>query len=325
MKQVFTIEEPFVLESGHVIDRLHLDYSTFGKLNTDQSNVIWVFHALTANSDVMSWWPGLFGEDCLFNAEEHYIICVNIIGSPYGSYRPDSLDHPLFTIRDTVNAELQLARHLGINRIHTCIGGSCGGSQAMEFAYAFEGKIDHLIVIASAPKESEWSIAIHEVQRMALLADPYIGTSQESQQGLKTARAVGMLNYRTIESFNSTQREEESKLDDFKVSSYMRYQGEKFAKRFDSIAYYHLTKWMDTHDIGRGRGGIASALQQINIKTAVIAIATDQLVTPKSQEEMAKLLPLGTYYEIPSIHGHDGFLLETKALSHCIRNFITEV
>lgn len=324
MNHIFTYQDTFRFESGLCIEGLRLAYSTYGNMNAAKDNIIWVFHALTANSEVMSWWPGLFGDDCLFNPNDYYIICVNILGSPYGSYRPDSLDHPIFTIRDTVNAELLLANHLGINNINICIGGSCGGSQALEFAYSFTGSIEYLITIAAAPKESPWSIAVHEVQRMALLSDPHVGTPQESQKGLKTARSIGMLTYRTIETFQETQVEVESKIDGFKAASYMQYQGEKFAKRFDSIAYYHLTKWLDTHDVGRGRGGYEQVLNSMSTKTLVVAISTDKLITADQQQEMAKLLPNSTYYEISSLHGHDGFLLETEILTNCIRKFITE-
>lgn len=320
MVEVFEIPN-FEFEGGGKIDSLKIAYSTYGQINKDKSNVIWVFHALTANSKVVEWWPGLFGDGCLYNPQDHYIICANIIGSPYGSTCPEDLDFPLFSVRDTVTAEIALAVHLGIDHIHTLIGGSCGGSQVIEFAYSYPGKVDHLITIAAGPKESPWSIAVHETQRMALQADPAFGTKEANTLGLKAARAIGMLTYRTAESIINKQQDNEEKLDDFKAASYMQYQGDKFADRFDAISYYYLTKSLDTHDVGRGRGGYTAALREITISSLVIAIDSDLLIPAITQKEMANLLPNATYSEIKSLYGHDGFLMEVENITVQISEF----
>ena len=312
----------FALEQGGKLDTLKLAYTTYGEINTDQSNVIWVFHALTANSRVLEWWPGLFGEGCLYDPTKHFIVCANILCSPYGSSRPEDLSFPMVSVRDTVNAQLALAADLGISKIHTVIGGSCGGSQLLEFAYGFSGVISHGVTIASAPKESAWLIAVHEAQRMALTADPDFGTLKSSNtQGLMAARAIGMVTYRTPESIIQKQVETEEKFDDFKAASYMRYQGEKFAQRFDAVSYYYLTKCLDTHDLGRGRGGYQSVLREINFPTLVIAITTDLLVPAFTQSEMVDYLPHGAYTEIDSLYGHDGFLLEVEKITNEIQSF----
>jgi len=141
--------ENFILESGEILSKLKIAYQTFGILNSNKSNVVWVFHALSANANVLEWWPGLFGKNCYFNPQEHFIICVNVIGSPYGSTKPANLNFPLFTIRDVVKSQLILAEDLKINRIKVAIGGSFGGNQALEFAYSFKGKIDNLILYKS--------------------------------------------------------------------------------------------------------------------------------------------------------------------------------
>jgi len=311
----------FELEQGGRLPELKLAYTTYGEINTDQSNIIWVFHALTANSKVLEWWPGLFGDDCLYSPDEYFIICANILGSPYGSSRPEDLNFPKITIRDTVNAQLALAESLKITKIHTLIGGSCGGSQLLEFAYSYQGQVNQMITIASAPKESPWLIAVHQAQRMALEADPNFGVKSSNTKGLMAARAIGMVTYRTPLSLMQTQKETEEKFDHFKAASYMQYQGEKFAKRFDAMCYHSLTKCLDTHDLGRGRGGYQSALGEIEIPTLVIAIKSDLLIPAFTQSEMASLLPHGVYTEIDSLYGHDGFLLEVKKITKEITLF----
>lgn len=311
----------FDLEQGGQLSELQLTYSTYGEMNKDQSNVIWVFHALTANSKVIDWWPGLFGTDCHYDPAEYFIICANIIGSPYGSSRPTDLDFPMFTVRDTVKAQLLLAKSLGINAINTLIGGSCGGSQLLEFAYSYKGTVNKMVTIASAPKETPWLIAVHEAQRMAIKADPNFGKQSANIQGLMAARAIGMVTYRTPLSIIQMQKESEEKFDDFKAASYMQYQGKKFAQRFDAVSYYYLTKCLDTHDLGRGRGGYESALGKIQIPTLVLAITSDLLVPAFTQSEMASLLPNAMYREIDSLYGHDGFLLEVEQITQEIVKF----
>ena len=201
---IFEYEKPFELESGETLNGLKIAYHTYGTLNNKISNVVWAFHALTANSDVMAWWPGLFGPDDFFNCKDNFIICANVLGSPYGSSAPVDLSFPQFTVRDVVNAQLLLAEKLEITSIKVAIGGSFGASQALEFAYAFKGKVENLILIASAALESAWSISIHEAQRLALQADQTFGQPGGGKNGLKAARAIGMLTYRTADAFIET-------------------------------------------------------------------------------------------------------------------------
>lgn len=320
--KTYNHKQPFRLESGKTLPELEIAYHTFGKLNEEKSNVVWVFHALTANSDVLAWWPGLFGENDLFNPSEHFIICSNVIGSPYGSTAPKNLNFPSFTVCDVVNAQLLLANALDINKINIAIGGSFGGSQALEFAHAFQGEIDHLLLIACAARESAWGIAIHESQRLALKADSTFGKENGGENGIKAARAIGMLTYRTREAYNSQQTDEDERTDDFKAASYIQYQGEKLAKRFNALSYYYLTKCMDSHNIGRGKGGLQQALSQITTKTLVVGINSDQLLPSKMQKYLTHHIPNAHYAEVESDYGHDGFLLETKQLSEIFFNFL---
>ncbi len=312
---------PFQLESGEVLEELILSYHLMGKMNDAKDNIIWVFHALSANSNPFEWWPGLFGEGCLYNLDEYCVICVNSIGSPYGNSRPQNLDFPFYTVRDVVKTQLMLADSLGITHIHTAIGGSFGGNQALEFAYAYRGIIAHLVLIASSAKESAWSIAIHESQRLTLQADSSFGMKGEGKAGLKAARAIGMLTYRTNTLFDQTQTDEESKLTGFKAASYIQYQGEKFERRFDAICYHYLLNCLDTHDVGRKRNGVEKALESININTLVIGIDTDMLVPPRLQKNMVDHIPNARYKEIESDFGHDGFLIETEAITKELTHF----
>lgn len=324
--KTYRYKKRFQLESGKSLPDLILKYHTYGKLNEHKNNVVWVFHALSSNSNVLDWWGGLFGENNLFSPNKYFIICCSTIGSPYGSLQPKNLNFPTFTVRDVANAHLLLAHELGINQLHTAIGGSFGGSQALEFAYAYPHNIDHLILIASGAKESAWGIAIHEAQRLALAADPTFGKETGGSKGLLAARAIGMLTYRTPRAYNQQQTNEESDfiLDDFKAASYIRYQSEKFEKRFNALSYYYLTKCMDSHHIGRGRGGLNTALHKITAKTLAIGINTDQLLPPEMQKLLVAQMPNACFSLIESTYGHDGFLIETEQLSNRINHFLNK-
>jgi homoserine O-acetyltransferase len=317
------VNNPFVLESGKHIDSLQIAYHTFGTLNEERDNVIWVFHALTANSDVLDWWPGLFGDGCLYTPDKHFIVCANILGSPYGSTRPADLNFPHFSARDIVSAHVLLAEHLKIHHIHTAIGGSFGGNQALEFSVLFKGKIDHLILIASCARESAWGIAVHETQRLSLKADPTFGAPNGGEAGMKAARSIAMLTYRTSQAYIAKQTDDSEKLDGFKASSYMQHQGDKFVKRFDALCYYYLSKCLDTHHVGRDRGGEVMTLRKIQVPTLVIGIDSDVLIPVRFQQYMADKMPNADFQEISSEYGHDGFLIETAQITEKIAEFYT--
>jgi len=213
------LNKKFILESGESIENLKIAYSTFGKLNKEKDNIIWVCHAISGDTDVLNWWSGLFGEDKLFNPEEHFIICASSLGSPYGSTKPQNSEFPIFTVRDQAQVYIHLANELGITKIHTLIGGSFGGYQALEFAYTFSNHIEHLILLATSARESAWGIAIHEAQRLALKADPTFGRSNEGLTGLKAARALAMLTYRTSYQLIKDQTDVGQQVDGFKCWS----------------------------------------------------------------------------------------------------------
>ena len=320
--QSFRLSTPFRLESGDTIDDLTIAYSTFGTLNEERSNVVWAFHALTANSLVTDWWPELFGDGKLFDPKDYFIVCANVIGSPYGTTCPKDLSFPLFTVRDVVKAHLKLKAHLNLNAIQIAIGGSFGGNQALEFAYSLSEKLQHLVLIASSAKESAWGIAIHEAQRMAIQADKTFIDKNGGGDGLKAARAIGMLTYRFDHTFNTFQTDTDEKVTDFKAASYIQYQGEKFNKRFTALSYYYLTRCLDTHNIGRSRGGEVAALNSISAKTLVIGIDSDRLIPTDQQKHLARYINNSIYHEVQSEYGHDGFLIEGQQLSKAIDKFL---
>ena len=322
--QSFTINQ-FLLESKETIQDLEIAYQTFGTINEDQSNIIWVFHAISGDTEVLSWWSGLFREGKVYDPKDYFIICANCIGSPFGSSRPKDFSFPQFTVRDLAKAYMDLAQHLDISSIHTVIGGSFGGYQALEFAYSYEGKIDHMILLASSSRESAWGIAVHEAQRMALRADSTFGNLDGGLNGLKAARALAMLTYRTSEILIKDQTDINNQIDDFKASSYVNYQGHKFSEKFDSLCLYYLTKCIDSHNLGRDRGGESAALKEINIPSLIIGFKSDLLVPIESQRYLAKHLPNAFLSEIDSSYGHDGFLMEDTIIEKRISEFYQDI
>jgi len=312
----FIYDEPLLLESGRTLSDLSIAYSHFGVLNAEKDNVIFVCHALTANSDVADWWPGMVGPGLAFDTDKYFVVCANMLGSCYGSTGPASIDpssgrpygrdFPLITIRDIVHAHQLLVRHLGISSIHLLAGGSMGGQQAMEWAIIEPKYIKNLFLIATNPRHSAWGIAFNEAQRMALDAGP---------SGLEAARAIAMLSYRNYDMFHSAQTDEEEKIDGFRAATYQRYQGVKLKNRFNTHSYYTLSKAMDTHHVGRGRESMEKALSNVRAKTLVVGISSDILFPNHEQQFLSEHIPDAVFHAIDSPYGHDGFLIETKQIT----------
>lgn len=333
--QYFHHPEGLTLENGRQIRNLQIAYHTYGKLNAKKDNVIWVCHALTANADVFSWWTGLFGKNELFNPEEHFIICANILGSHYGTTSPLSvnpntalpyyLSFPEYTTRDLVKAHQLLANHLGIKNIKVLIGGSLGGQQALEWSIMDKQKIENLVVLACNAAHSPWGIAFNESQRLAIATDRtfYAQKKDGGNKGLKTARSIALLSYRTYQAYGSTQLESvNDKTGDFRAASYQQYQGEKLVKRFNAYSYWYLTKVMDSHNVGRGRHNIETALSEISANTLVIGIENDVLFPVSEQKFLASHIPAAQFEMVNSAYGHDGFLIETPTLTSLISKFL---
>jgi homoserine O-acetyltransferase len=327
--QYFRHNAPFELESGACLPELSVAYHCFGRLNAHKSNVIWICHALTANSNAVQWWPGLVGEGYCIDPEKYFIVCANFIGSCYGSTGPLSnnaatgkpyySDFPPITIRDMVKAHILLRKHLGIDQISLVMGGSMGGYQALEWAVMESEIIGRVFLIATSATESAWGIAVHAAQRMAIEAD---ATWKERSPdagslGLKAARAMGILTYRNYGILALKQSDNDTeKIDGYKASSYVIYQGEKLAARFNAYSYWLLTKTMDSHHLARGRGGnIIKILESVGQSTLIIGIDSDILCPLVEQRLLADHIPHSNLIEIDSAYGHDGFLVETEKIS----------
>jgi homoserine O-acetyltransferase len=324
----FYHEGLFELESGGSLPGIIVAYHTYGRLNADRSNVVWVCHALTANSDAAHWWPGLVGPGCLIDPDKYFIVCANILGSCYGSTGPLSVDarrgkpfyseFPMVTIRDMVQAHILLRRHLGIEKIHLLMGGSMGGYQALEWCVMEKEVVERMFLIATSPSESAWGIAVHTAQRLAIEADAswQEPSPEAGRKGLKAARAVGILTYRNYGLLVAKQTDPDpEKTDHYRASSYVDYQGDKLANRFSAYCYWLLTKAMDSHQLARGRGGrMETVLQGITQPTLVVGIDSDILCPLQEQRFIARWMPAATLIEIDSAYGHDGFMVEVAKI-----------
>jgi len=332
---IYHFASEFELESGGVLPGFQLKYTTVGQLNKERSNVIWICHALTGSSDFTDWWKDLFTEGTPYDPQDYFIICANAIGGCYGSTGPLSINpqtgkpfyhaFPPITNRDIVKSFDLLRQHLGISKIHTLLGGSLGGQQVLEWAIQHPHVFDRIIPIATNAFHSPWGIAFNEAQRMAIEAD----TSWKEEdaragiEGLKAARAMGMISFRTYDTFLQTQSEKTlDKTDDYRAASYQRYQGQKLANRFNAFTYWVLTKAMDSHHVGRGRTSAEAALKKIKAKTLVIGIDSDLLFPVREQEYLAKYIPGATWDTLSSLHGHDGFLVEFDQFKSTVRKFL---
>ncbi len=331
--KIVTYKKTVDLESGRRLRGLKIGYTLLGKLNTDKSNVIWITHALTANANPEEWWNGLVGKGKFFNPEQHFIVCANVLGSCYGSTgplseNPDSKNpyyhnFPELTIRDIVN-QLDLLRvHLGIDKIHTLLGGSLGGQQAVEWAIQKPRLFENLFLVATNAVHSPWGKAFNESQRLAIKSDRtwFSYSADAGLKGLKTARSIALLSYRTYETYHVSQQDGNDKMDDFKASSYQNYQGEKLTERFNAFSYWYLSKAMDSHNVARERGSINDALSKIKAKTLVVAISSDILFPVSESETLKNGIENSELAIIDSLYGHDGFLIETEQLKEVFENF----
>lgn len=329
---------PFRLELGGELRGLTIAYHTYGRLNEDCSNAVWVCHALTANSDVADWWPHTVEAGAFLDPERYFIVCANILGSHYGTTGPLSInpatgkpyyaDFPKLTIRDMARAHRPLADALGIDRVHALVGSSVGGFQALEWAAEEPERFKKLILIATDAKASPWTIAIDQTQRMAIFADTTYGEPRPDagMAGMAAARAIGLLSYRGPEGYNATQQDAPDTPPGSlkRACTYQLHQGEKLCRRYNAYSYVAILDAFDTHDIGRGRGGLEAALSRLTMPSILIGLTTDIVFTPAEMRALAASLPNCEYREIASPLGHDGFLTEHRQLNNILTPFINE-
>lgn len=334
------------LESGTIVHDVPVAYHTWGTLNDTGTNAVLVCHALTGDANAADWWGDLIGPGCPLDTERYFVICPNVIGSPYGTLSPLTTnpatgaaygpDVPRVTIRDTVRLHRRLLWQLGVEQVVAAIGGSMGGMQVLE--WAFYGSFVHaLIPVAVGGRHTPWQIAWSEAQRRAIAADPnwndgHYTDDAPPTEGVAAARMMAMVSYRSHASFQQRfgrqlQPENGTPFEGrppFAVESYLHHHGEKLNQRFDANCYVALTEQMDTHDVSRGRGAYADVLASIEQPTLVVGIDSDVLYPLAEQKELADTLPNATLETLSSPHGHDAFLIEQDELGALIRPFLQE-
>ncbi len=337
LRKYFHYPHPFPLECGEYLPEFTLAYHTFGQLNKHKDNVVWVIHALTGSSNPIEWWPGVVGNGCVIDPEKHFIVCANSLCSPYGSTCPMSNDprtgepyyhdFPLVTNRDIAKSFELLRIHLGIEKIRLLTGASLGGQQALEWSVISPEIFEFQLLIATNAQHSPWGIGFNESQRLAIQADQtWIERKPDAgQAGMLAARSIALLSYRSAQGYNRTQADDGEKLEGFRVQSYQRYQGEKLVQRFNAFSYWALSRAMDSHNIGRNRGGIATALSSIRAKTTILGIETDILFPLEEQQFLYRFIPNAKLDVIQSDLGHDGFLTESAKVTKVISKVMSGV
>lgn len=327
------ISDGFTFESGERLRELDIVYHTSDREYRKGEKVLWICHALTGNSDPEEWWPQMVGNGRIFDPQTYYIVCVNMLCSPYGSSGPVSVNpdtgrpyfmtFPQTTIRDIVNANILVRKHLGIESIDLMMGPSVGGFQALEWVIMEADTVREVVFLATATRVTPYMTALNESQRLALLADPTFEAAESldgGRKGLACARSIAMTTYRTFDGYNLTQYEEDGDcMFADRAASYQRYQGKKFVDRFDAYSYWYLTKALDSQNVGRGRGGVVKALSRIKAACHVISIDSDVLFPPKHGKATVVSLGNAQYHELSSLYGHDGFLIENEHLCHILR------
>jgi homoserine O-acetyltransferase/O-succinyltransferase len=327
--------DEFLFEDGSRFGQVPVAYQTWGRLNERADNCVVVCHALTGNTDVPDWWAELIGPGRALDTDNDFIVCMNVLGSPYGSLSPLTRDSrtgrpfgprfPIPTIRDTVALHRRLLEELGVARVKFCIGGSMGGMQALEWAFE-DDFVRAIVPIAVGGRHSAWCIAWSEAQRQAIYCDPnwnggnYV-EGHEPDLGLAIARMIAMNTYRSFHSFEARfgrvmmQYGDDSQ---FAMKGYLHHQGEKLVNRFDANCYVCLTESMDTHDVSRGRGEYTRVLASIEQPALVIGIDSDVLYPLAEQRELVQYMPHAELAVLEAPHGHDSFLIERAAVNDIV-------
>jgi len=325
------------LESGEKLIDTTIAYQTWGKLNSKGDNAILVNHALTGWSDVPGWWPSMVGPGLPLDTDKYFIICPNVIGGCQGSTGPSSMApdgkrwgsrFPTLTIRDMVGVELAVTNALGISHYILAVGPSLGGMRALEWAIQYPDRVNAICTIGSSAVATGDQIGAASIQIRAIKTDRHYNNGDYYEQelgpveGMGIARRIAHLTYRT-ETEMDVRFGRELQGDDtgrFAVESYLDHQAQKLAKRFDANTYIALTEAMNSHDVGRDRGGVAEALATITIPVLVVSIDSDRLFPPRLQEEIVELTPTAQpLVTISSPFGHDGFLIEVETVGEVLR------
>lgn len=343
---VFRLPGALQLEKGERLESPEVAYTTYGRLNAARDNVIVLCHALTGHSQVHQYWDAMVTPEW---TDKYFVVCSNVLGSCYGTTGPASRnpvtgkrygpDFPAVTLRDAVALQRRLLEDgLGVKQVQAVVGGSLGGMQTLE--WAFQGDyVKSFVSIACGAQHSAWQIGISELQRQAIYMDPHFHRGHYSANapphaGLALARKMAMITYRTHEAYAEKfgRRKADYAEDDelsakhgrYVVQSYLDYQGEKFLSRFDVNSYLALLHMMDTHDVGRNRGGLEKALASLSQPALIIGVDSDVLYPLAEQKQIAAGLPNAQFAALSSPHGHDGFLLGQEEISELTKKFLAE-
>ncbi|EOR70103.1 homoserine O-acetyltransferase [Thermobifida fusca TM51] len=351
------LSEPLPLETGGELPGVRLAYETWGSLNEDRSNAVLVLHALTGDSHVVGpegpghpspgWWEGIIGPGLALDTDRYFVVAPNVLGGCQGSTGPSSTApdgrpwgsrFPRITIRDTVRAEFALLREFGIHSWAAVLGGSMGGMRALEWAATYPERVRRLLLLASPAASSAQQIAWAAPQLHAIRSDPYWHGGDYYDRpgpgpvtGMGIARRIAHITYRGATEFderfgrNPQDGEDPMAGGRFAVESYLDHHAVKLARRFDAGSYVVLTQAMNTHDVGRGRGGVAQALRRVTARTMVAGVSSDFLYPLAQQQELADGIPGADEVRvIESASGHDGFLTEIDQVSVLIKELLAQ-
>ncbi len=357
----FAENEPFRLDSGATLGPVTVAYETYGQLNAARTNAILITHALSGSAHAAGshqpdeaktgWWDDCIGPGKAFDTNKFFIICSNVLGGCYGSTGPSDPDpatgkpygmrFPVVTIGDMVRAQVRLIDHLGIDSLLCVAGGSMGGMQALEWAAHYPQRLKAAIPIATTAHHSPMLIALSEVGRQAIYADPawnngdYYDAGLKPDAGLAVARMVGHITYLSEESM---QQKFGRRLQDqvrygyefrseFQVESYLKYKGHNFTRRFDANSYLYVTKAMDYFDLSAATGSVAAAFaNSADLRYLVLSFTSDWLYPSYHSKELVSALTAAgadvTYLDVQSSWGHDAFLLEVETMTKLLSGFL---
>ena len=356
----FSAGQGLVLDAGPTLGPFQIAYQTYGTLNAERSNAILLCHALTGDQHAANphpltgkpgWWATMVGPGKPIDTERYFVISSNVIGGCMGSTGPAStdpvtgkvygLDMPVVTIRDMVRAQARLLDHLRIETLFCVAGGSMGGMQVLQWLSSFPERVFSALPIATASKHSAQNIAFHEVGRQAVMADPewhggrYRDVGAHPTKGLAVARMAAHITYL---SESALQRKFGRKLQnrlaptfsfdaDFRIESYLRYQGSSFVDRFDANSYLYVTRACDYFDLAEDFGGrLSAAFKHTRARVCVVSFTSDWLYTTADARAIvhalnAAALPV-SFVEIATDKGHDAFLVEEPEFFNTTRGFL---
>lgn len=358
---VFDGDRPLRLDSGAEIPRVEVAYETYGELNADRSNAVFICHALSGDAgaaghhegedpDRPGWWDNIIGPGRPLDTDRLFVISANVLGGCKGTTGPSSTDpatgkpyglrFPLIQVRDLVEVHRALLAELGIERLLAAVGGSLGGMQVLQWAIDHPGEIDGALVIAASARLSAQNIAFSAVAREAIMRDPdfndgdYYETGKRPDRGLGLARMIGHITYLSEESMREKfgRRIQDAELPrfgfdvDFQVESYLHYQGQSFVERFDANTYLYLGRAMDYFNPFDDPIRVQRQIEAGDTSFLVLSFDSDWRFSTAHSREVASELRLAgapvTFREIASPHGHDSFLFPIPDYHETVTGFM---